>query len=73
MAWLKRVRGSILAIKHYFLRQTTKAIYLNKDFFDENVMALKLDSSEQFAFFVNETKYDKDLNNIDDVITFSVD
>jgi hypothetical protein len=33
-------------------------------------MALKLDSSDQFAFFVNETKFDGELNNINDVIEF---
>ncbi len=43
---------------------------LKHGFFDENIIALKLDSSDQFAFFVNETKFDKELNNINDVIEF---
>jgi len=43
---------------------------LKKAFFDENVLALKVDGSNEFAFFVNETKYDKDLNSIYDVISF---
>lgn len=43
---------------------------LKQGFLDENVIALKLDGSEQFAFFVNETKYDGELNNIHDVLNF---
>lgn len=39
-------------------------------FFDENVIALKLDSTDSYAFFVNETKYDSDLNSISDIICF---
>jgi hypothetical protein len=53
------------------LLDTNNQSYLLKQgFFDENVIALKLDSSEQFAFFVNETKYDKELNNIHDILMF---
>ena len=53
------------------LLDTNNQSYLLKQgFFDENVMALKLDSSDQFAFFVNETKFDRELNNINDVLEF---
>jgi hypothetical protein len=53
------------------LLDTNSQCYLLKQgFFDENVMALKLDSSDQFAFFVNETKFDRELNNINDVLEF---
>ncbi len=43
---------------------------LNHGFFDENVIALKLDSTEGYTFFVNETKYSGELNNIFDIIQF---
>ena len=43
---------------------------LKHGFFDENVMALKLDSTESYAFFVNETRYQGELNNIEDVLKF---
>jgi hypothetical protein len=43
---------------------------LKHGFVDENVIALKLDSSEEYAFFVNETKYHSELNNIGDVLKF---
>ena len=53
------------------LLDTKDESYLLKHgFFDENVIALKLDSTNSYAFFVNETKYDGELNNITDVILF---
>jgi len=39
-------------------------------FFDENILALKLDGENSYAFFINETKYDNELNNINDVLLF---
>lgn len=39
-------------------------------FFDENVLALKIDSKEEYAIFVNENKYDGELNSIDRVSDF---
>ena len=51
----------------------TESYLLKHGFFDENVIALKLDSTDNYAFFVNETKYDKELNNITDVLKFLSD
>lgn len=52
------------------LETKDKSYLLKHGFFDESVIALKLDSTNSYAFFVNETKYDKELNNIHDIITF---
>jgi hypothetical protein len=53
------------------LLDTKHESYLLKHgFFDENVIALKLDNTDSYAFFVNETKYDRELNNIQDVLNF---
>lgn len=53
------------------LIDTRNASYLLKHgFFDDNVIALKLDSTDSYAFFVNETKYDFELNNITDILRF---
>ena len=48
----------------------TESYLLKHGFFDENVIALKLDSTDSYAFFVNETKYHGELNNISDVLKF---
>jgi hypothetical protein len=43
---------------------------LKHGFFDDNIIALKLDNTDSYTFFVNETKYDNELNTINDVIHF---
>jgi hypothetical protein len=56
------------------LLETSNGGYLLKHgFFDENVIALKLDSTDKYAFFVNETKYEKELNTIGDILKFLED
>jgi hypothetical protein len=45
-------------------------LLLKHGFFDENVIALKLDSTDNYAFFVNETKYHSELNTIGDILKF---
>lgn len=56
------------------LLETSNGGYLLKHgFFDENVIALKLDSTDKYAFFVNETRYEKELNNIVDILKFLED
>ncbi len=53
------------------LLETKNESYLLKHgFFDENVIALKLDSTDSYAFFINETKYHSELNNIGDILKF---
>lgn len=39
-------------------------------FFDDNILALKIDSKEEYAVLVNESKYQGELNSIKAVINF---
>lgn len=39
-------------------------------FFDENILALKVDSKDEYAFLINENKYDGELNSLNKVIDF---
>lgn len=39
-------------------------------FFDENILALKIDSKEEYVFLINESKYDGELNSLEKVIDF---
>jgi len=56
------------------LLDTKHESYLLKHgFFDENIIALKLDSTETYAFFINETKFSRELNNINDILQFLSD
>ncbi len=50
------------------LIETMEGSFLFKTgFFDETLLALKVDSSEKFALFINETKYGSEINNLEDV------
>jgi hypothetical protein len=39
-------------------------------FFDQNILALKVDSKEEYALFVNENKYEGELNNVNRITDF---
>lgn len=39
-------------------------------FLDENILALKVDSKDEYAFLVNENKYEGELNSIDKIAVF---
>jgi hypothetical protein len=39
-------------------------------FFDENILALKVDSKDEYAFLINENKFDREINSLDKVIDF---
>lgn len=43
---------------------------LKHGFLDNEILSLKLDSRNEFAFFVNETKYGDDLNDIESIQEF---
>lgn len=36
-------------------------------FFDEHILALKVDGKNEYAIFINESKYDSEINNLDAV------
>lgn len=42
-------------------------------FFDENILALKIDGKEEYAFLVNENKYEGDLNTAESIFKFLKD
>ena len=52
------------------IKTKQKNYLLKHGFFDENVIALKLDSTDSYAFFVNETRYQRELNKIEDILLF---
>jgi hypothetical protein len=42
-------------------------------FFDENLLVLKIDGRQEYAFFINENKYTGDINSFSKVIEFLTD
>jgi hypothetical protein len=65
-----RERWEYLGNKSFLINMNGQCYLLKHSFFDGNIMALKIDSKEEYAVFVNENKYDGELNSIDKVFDF---
>jgi len=50
-------------------RKGERFIY-KQSFFDENILALKIDSNDGYAILINENKYEGELNSIDSILDF---
>lgn len=71
------INGKVDKAKWEYLGQNTILIDLKEQsylfrhgFFDENILALKVDSKEEYAVLINESKYQGELNSITAVINF---
>jgi len=70
--------GKVEKAKWEYLGNNTLLIDLKNDesylfrhgFFDENILALKIDGKEEYEFLVNETRFDKELNSADRILEF---
>lgn len=67
---VEKAKWEHLGNKSLLIDKTTDSYLFKHGFFDENVLALKVDSCEEYAVFVNENKYDGELNSIDKVFDF---
>ena len=67
---IERGKWEYLGNKSLLIDQGAQAHLFKHGFFDENLLALKIDSKEEYAFFVNENKYEGDLNSSTKVTEF---
>jgi hypothetical protein len=67
---VEKAKWEHLGNKSILIDITTDSYLFKHDFFDGNVLALKVDSSDEYVVFVNENKYDGELNSIDKVFDF---
>jgi hypothetical protein len=67
---VEKAKWEFLGNKSLLIDKKTDSYLFKHGFFDENILALKVDSREEYAVFVNENKYDGELNSIDGVIEF---
>lgn len=67
---VEKAKWEHLGNKSLLIDRTTDSYLFKHGFFDENILALKVDSSEEYAVFVNENQYDGELNSIDKVFDF---
>lgn len=71
------INGQVEKAKWEYLGQNSLLIDLKDQsylfrhgFFDENILALKIDSKEEYAILINESKYQGELNSIKAVLNF---
>jgi hypothetical protein len=67
---VEKAKWEFLENQSLLIDQKSESFLFKHGFFDENVLALKIDSKEEYAIFVNENTYDGEINSIDKVSDF---
>jgi DNA-binding Xre family transcriptional regulator len=67
---VEKAKWEYLGNNSLLIDKKDESFLFKHGFFDENVLALKVDSKEEYAFLVNETKYEGELNSIEKVFDF---
>jgi hypothetical protein len=67
---VEKAKWEHLGNKSILIDKVLESFLFKHGFFDENILALKVDSSEEYAVFVNENKYEGELNSILKVYDF---
>lgn len=67
---VEKAKWELLGNKSLLIDKANDSYLFKHGFFDENVLALKVDSTEEYVVFINEDKYDGELNSMESVIDF---
>lgn len=67
---VEKARWEYLGNKSLLIDKFDNSYLFKHGFFDENILALKVDGSDEYAVFVNENKYEGELNSIEKVNDF---
>ena len=67
---VEKAKWEYLGNNSLLIDRKEESFLFKHGFFDENILALKIDSKEEYAFLVNETRYDKELNSLEAVGDF---
>lgn len=67
---VQKARWENLGNQFILIEKSNEPYLFKQGFLNDNVLALKLDSTDEYAVFVNETKYGIELNTIEHVYRF---
>lgn len=67
---IEKARWEYLGNKYLLIELKDESYLLKQEFFDENILALRIDGGEESIVFVNENKYNGELNTIDKIYVF---
>ena len=67
---VEKAKWEYLGNNSLLIDKKDSSLLFKHGFMDENILALKIDSKEEYAFLVNENKYKGELNSINNIINF---
>ena len=67
---VEKAKWEYLGNNSLLIDRENESYLFKHGFFDENILALKVDGNLEYAIFVNENKYDGELNSIEKIIDF---
>ena len=67
---VEKARWEYLGNNSLLIEKKDEAFLFKHGFFDENILALKVDSKNEYAFMINENKYTGEFNSIENIIEF---
>jgi hypothetical protein len=67
---VKKENWEYIGTNNLLIEINNESYLFNHGFLDENIFALKMDSTSEYLFFVNESKYEFELNSIEDINDF---
>jgi hypothetical protein len=67
---VEKAKWEYLGNNSLLIDKSEESYLFKHGFLDENVLALKIDSKDEYAFLINENKYDGELNSIDRIADF---
>lgn len=67
---VEKAHWEYLGTNAMLIDRTTESYLFKHGFFDENILALKLDGIEEYAFLINETKFKEEINSLEKALEF---
>lgn len=67
---VEKAKWEYLGNNSLLIDQKNESYLFKHGFFDENILALKIDGKNEYAILINENKYDGEINSIEKVIDF---
>jgi hypothetical protein len=67
---VEKAKWEYLGNDSLLIDKTDGSFLFKHGFFDESILALKIDSNYEYAFFINENKLNGNLNSIENILDF---
>ena len=67
---VEKAKWEFLGNDFLFIDKENDSYLFKNSFYDENILALKIDSKEEYAILINESKYGRELNSYENIIDF---